>query len=504
MTIKEYLDTIGIHFEDEKEALNFLDQTDVKIFLSEKFEETNISTTSTSDWEEEKADIKENINQTNAMIRYTGDNEPMSESEKQEAKEKAFESQICAAGFNLQNGRMNQPYSFVIDPAFIIDNGIGEFRFEGLEDLGLLFNKETNTIEGIPLKAGDFKISWFYKSVDSDLDRPMLKREITLVINPDPRSLWNNIPTPPDLIFYKPDCATKYLSVEGSKGFLGLGKDIHKNMVAASQRGRAHAHEGKPRDDDFSLFFDSDNQWYIMAVADGAGSVQHSRRGAEIACQTVQEVCKNKLQESSDQLERLISNYNKDNSEENKKQVGDLVYHILGNAVFQSYKNIKEEAENHNSEIRDFSTTLLFAICKKLKTGWFIASFWVGDGGIGIYNKEENTLKVMGESDGGEFAGQTRFLTMSEIIQPDEIYRRMRFEIVENFTALILMTDGITDPKFETEANLMRVEKWNNLWNDLNREVEFKDDFDCSAQLLKWLDFWVPGNHDDRTIAILY
>ena len=23
-------------------------------------------------------------------------------------------------------------------------------------------------------------------------------------------------------------------------------------------------------------------------------------------------------------------------------------------------------------------------------------------------------------------------------------------------------------------------------------------------QLLDWLDFWSPGNHDDRTIAILY
>jgi hypothetical protein len=38
---------------------------------------------------------------------------------------------------------------------------------------------------------------------------------------------------------------------------------------------------------------------------------------------------------------------------------------------------------------------------------------------------------------------------MSEIIEPEEIYRRLRFNIVKDFTALILMSDGVTDPKFE-------------------------------------------------------
>ena len=67
------------------------------------------------------------------------------------------------------------------------------------------------------------------------------------------------------------------------------------------------------------------------------------------------------------------------------------------------------------------------------------------------------------------------------------------------------MTDGVTDPKFETDANLFKIEKWDDLWIDLSKEVDFKDDNESSAdQLLKWLDFWSPGNHDDRTIAILF
>lgn len=77
--------------------------------------------------------------------------------------------------------------------------------------------------------------------------------------------------------------------------------------------------------------------------------------------------------------------------------------------------------------------------------------------------------------------------------------------IVPDFTALMLMSDGISDPFFETDANLAKKEKWDELWQNLSNEVDFSDDNENSKdQLLKWLDFWSPGNHDDRTIAILY
>jgi hypothetical protein len=99
---------------------------------------------------------------------------------------------------------------------------------------------------------------------------------------------------------------------------------------------------------------------------------------------------------------------------------------------------------------------------------------------------------------------------MPEIIQKD-LYTRIRFEIIEDFTALILLTDGVADPKFETDANLNKIEKWDELWYDLNGnnedkiKVDFsKDNKQIADQLLEWLNFWSKGNHDDRTIAILF
>ena len=59
-----------------------------------------------------------------------------------------------------------------------------------------------------------------------------------------------------------------------------------RNIIAASKRGRAHAHSGTFRDDDFSIQFNESTGWYMIAVADGAGSAQYAREGARIACDT--------------------------------------------------------------------------------------------------------------------------------------------------------------------------------------------------------------------------
>ncbi|MFV0418323.1 MAG: PP2C family serine/threonine-protein phosphatase [Dysgonomonas sp.] len=512
MNIKDYLDSIGIFVEDNEAAQSFMSQDKVKSFLSDAWSENKKR--------EEKADIEienepdvsdqevEDVQIQNTEIMGLipgGQQPPMEDAAREKAQDEAFALCVKNNQFTLQNGKVNQPYYFALTPSVLEACQIGKNWFEGLDEIGLEFDETESVIKGTPIKAGDHKISWHYKHKDWEEEKPALKREITLVINPDPRSLWNNIPTSKDIPFYKEDSDKQFVEVEAQKKFLGLSKEERKDLVAASQRGRSHAHEGSPRDDDFKLSYDKETEWYTMVVADGAGSAKYSRRGSEIACKTVISVCDELLKINYKSMGSLVEDYHKEATEERRKNVGDALYKILGSAVFKAYKEIENEAKASESQIKDFSTTLLVAICRKFKFGWFVASFWVGDGAIAIYDKENQNLKVMGESDGGEFAGQTRFLTMPEIITPNAIYSRLRFEIVEDFTALMLMTDGITDPKFETDANLQRIEKWNNLWNDLNTEVTFDEsNKEIDNQLLKWLDFWSPGNHDDRTIAILF
>jgi serine/threonine protein phosphatase PrpC len=431
---------------------------------------------------------------------------PVDNSPKEDLKEKAQNEELALLIKNkfitLPNGKVGQPYNFVFSTEKIGLAEIEDFWFADLEPIGLSFDPETDAITGTPKVAGEQSIQLFLKRKGWTEGKPVFERKLTLTVNPDPRSLWQDKLSDKNDPYWKPDSDSRFLKVESTGILL---KTERKDVVAASQRGRSHAHEGIFRDDDFGMDYDKNTNWYIITVADGAGSCKASRKGSQIACQTVVNVCKAQLESQHKDFEHLIKELSKDRSDANRKKMGDALYGIVGTAVFKAYKNIEEEATKSGRAVKDFSTTLIVSICKKFKFGWFVGAFWVGDGGIGIYNKDTKFLKVLGESDGGEFAGQTRFLTMPEITQPAELYRRLRFDIVDEFTALILMTDGITDPKFETDANLLKFEKWEELWADLSKEVEFKDNNEKSAeQLLKWLDFWSPGNHDDRTIAILF
>ncbi|MDR0714110.1 MAG: protein phosphatase 2C domain-containing protein [Bacteroidales bacterium] len=476
-----------------------------------------------SEHREESAATVENTatvekNNPNGKNMITGAGLP-DDKAREKAKNEAFEAQIKGKYISFPNGKINREYTVPFDVETQLPD-ISEVEFIGLDRIGLQYDPETKQITGIPTQVGDHKIDMRCKRKDWTEGKPFIQKEITLYINADPKSLWKNIPTPADVEYYKPDSDKAFVKVESkqTKGFLGLGKKEmrRKDMIAASQRGRSHALEGKPRDDDFKLYFDEPAEWYVMAVADGAGSAKYSRKGSQIACQTVVEVCKAKLAEAGKVFEQQITEFQRNKSDENRKKTGDTLYGIIGTAAFQAKIEIEKEAAQKDSQgkmkaVKDFSSTLLIAICKKFDSGWFVGAFWVGDGGIGLYHQEPEFLKILGEPDGGEFAGQTRFITMPEVMQPKEIYRRLRFDVVDDFTALILMTDGVTDPKFETDANLNKIEKWHALWDDLkgknedNITVDFSDDSEQAAdQLLKWLDFWSKGNHDDRTIAILF
>lgn len=372
-------------------------------------------------------------------------------------------------------------------------------------------SKKGIVIKGMPSQHGDFDIVLKYK-YDGWIEgqRDVLERKFKLSIIPDPRSLWKDIPTPKRLLFYKEDSECAYVKVEANE------QGAQKDMVAASQRGRSHANDGKARDDDFKLDYNPENGWYVIAVADGAGSAKLSRQGSKIACESASKYCIDKLQDAS-KLEELIRVWN-ETKEEGKPntELNNLIYQIIAGAAHYAHKQI-EAAVNANKDsnyvLKDFATTLLFSICKKFDFGWFVASFWVGDGAMCIYDKDNQTIKLLGSPDGGEFAGQTRFLTMKEIFaSSDNLMKRLRYSIVPDFTALILMTDGVSDPFFETDANLNKFEKWDAFWDQLTKSgnsegdtVDLTDDNEASKdQLLKWLDFWSKGNHDDRTIAILY
>lgn len=406
----------------------------------------------------------------------------------------------------LPNGRKGEAYSQTVDLSAV---GAEGFRFEGLTSVGLSV-KETGEsgkfeIFGTPNAVGDFSVNIIARMGESD--GVEVSRRIPVAFNSDPRDLWKNLEVPADSPFRKPDVDFEAISIIGGK-----------SMLAASRRGRSHANVGSPRDDDFSISYfskegsaSSADGWYIMAVADGAGSAKFSREGSRVACETVKAMISETLGERTTELEEAITAYRNAKSQAESKSraqvVSSIINDVLRNSAYGSYRKIHDLAVScDDATVRDFNTTLLMAICRRFDFGWFVASYWVGDGAIAVFNVGheggEASVRLLGEPDGGEFAGQTRFVTMASTFTDRP---RTRFTVVDDFTAIMLMTDGVSDPFFETDANLSKPGKWQELWTDICSEVNITGSPEAAAdELGKWLDFYSKSNHDDRTIAILY
>lgn len=376
---------------------------------------------------------------------------------------------------------------------------IKDYQFDGLEQAGLRFDDRQKQITGNPTQSGDINIIFKFKvegQADSD---PFNEKVIPLIVNPNPRSLWKNLESDKDDPWWKEDDVTV---------FSPLGP---RHLLVSSKRGRAHANVGSFREDDFA-FKELDNGWNIVAVSDGAGSAKLSRKGSSIACNSVVE---HFMEETSviDMLEfdELLAEHHAQQAGHSDKNLNLFVYNNLGKAVFTVHKRLESFASTAGISLKDLSCTLIFTLFKKYDSGYAFLSFGVGDCPIAVLNKDITEVTLLNWIDVGDFGGGTRFITMPEIFQNEKFATRFSFKFLDDFAYLILMSDGIYDPKFVVEANLPNVAKWQEFLDDLGGrnedavQVNLKsDNKDITTQLSKWMDFWSTGNHDDRTLAIVF
>ncbi len=399
-------------------------------------------------------------------------------------------------------------------------------------------------ISGVPSCDFDEKLYFFLIHPDYRKEMPMegeKKDEVTsfsqypkgyvhakpFLINPDPRSLWDDKPVADYEGYENDDNVAQGTTVPG----------LPLEIIAASVRGRSHAHVGKPRDDCFYMEFDEATGWNYVAVADGAGSAKFSRKGSEIACKTVIKSLRESLgieateaifSNKRTSLRRWQTEYLKhrgvpdpfwENEFVDETQLGNIFH----KAVYDAHKAIEREATVRPASLKDYHTTLLCAAFRFLEdlNAYLIASYWVGDGGAALFANHSDAIPpwnvmVLGKPDGGEFAGQTRFLTMPSEIFPDAIRKRLRFSFCDNIDAMLLVTDGITDPFFPSEAAVGDAKRWEEFYRDKLKNGCEEECNGCpildsaaatpqqKAESLKtWLGFWSKGNHDDRTVLIV-
>jgi serine/threonine protein phosphatase PrpC len=405
--------------------------------------------------------------------------------------------------FQIPNGTVGKSYQTVIDFNQLGWNDLIHSEFVGLEECGLAFDSKNDSISGTPTTSGEYKIKFLFRVDGEDENAPLNEKNINLIINADPKSLWKSIDSDQNDPYWKEDNVAD---------FQPLGD---KHIVIASKRGRSHANVGSFRDDDYAFKFYENTGWSVVAVADGAGSAKASRKGSQIACQEVVNYFENHFTPAlSAELDQLITEHQKANSEtieDFKNKIGIFTYNHLGSCANSVHNKLEEFAQTNQINIKELHTTLIFTLFKKYDFGYGVMTFGVGDCPIGIVNIDQTDFKLMNWLDVGEFGGGTRFITMPEIFTSDKLSTRFGFTIMEDFSYLMLMTDGIYDAKFVVESNLEKLEKWNEFIADLkgNNDDQCAVVFDpnnseIAHQLSQWMDFWSPGNHDDRTLAIIF
>lgn len=341
-------------------------------------------------------------------------------------------------------------------------------------ECGLMWNETKQHIYGKPTHSGDVEVRYYLVHGDN-----LIPTRQTIYINPNPRDLWKNIPSNQQARFAKPDHLCD--SVETPYG----------KLVAARVRGRSHAHVGKHCDDDFTIRYHKRTRIHFIAVADGAGSAEFSRLGSLI----VVDAAADKIWELLDSQETNVFIA----SEANLENYKSVLTNLVTQAVYHAYSSLYHASKEHQISLKQLSCTLLLIIGLPLKNGqWLTVSYSIGDGALAIWQPQQQSLDYIADGDSGSYSGETRFLTADEA-SVEKLQKRIRTTISSDMPSILLMTDGVSDPKFETDAQLHNPEQWTALWAELQTPLNNEQP---EKALEQWLDFWSAGNHDDRTLAI--
>lgn len=275
-------------------------------------------------------------------------------------------------------------------------------------------------------------------------------------------------------------------------------RDDQRNIMAASVRGKLHAHRATWRDDAFA--FDWVADWTITAVSDGAGSARLSRISARAACD-----------ESVQTLKELLTGYELSVGEQDSPGEADLrrLRTFLVEGARKAQTAILREAQKRKCAPKEMHATLLLMIHTPWKQQELVGAIQIGDGAVGIYTNDD-TCTLMGSADHGEFGGETRFLTTPHI--EHEFNARVLFSVKKGIRCIATMCDGVSDDFFPEEKRLIELFRGNPI-----KELKTKDggpvmgvmhevvkDPREGQALVEWLRYERRGSSDDRTLVLMY
>ncbi|MCL7929770.1 protein phosphatase 2C domain-containing protein [Halomonas llamarensis] len=394
---------------------------------------------------------------------------------------------VASRAESLPNGRSGQPYDVCLDE--LLDDLPAKLQLEddGGSNLSL---SDDRRLQGTPTAQGAHQLE--VQGLDEQ-GETILQLTLKLALIPSSRDLWKNLPSDPDVPYAKPDEEVDRLS--GGDGW---------QMAMGSQRGRSHAHRGGQRDDHGTIAR-ATTGWNVLIVGDGAGSCDYARQGSLLATTVARDKLLSSLAANEGAaLEAAALAWWKggDRSRMSQALLVPLQQTMI-TAVHAGHRAIAEEAKASGHPAKAFSTTLLLALHKETPDGHIVVTFGIGDGAVAALY-EDRQAQMLNTADSGQHAGQTRFLDAPLFQEAEGLYQRVKINVFSSLEALIVATDGLTDPKFTSDNDMHDGESWWTLYDELAPALSAPNDDSERDPLQDYLSFFVERHHDDRTLAVLY
>lgn len=391
---------------------------------------------------------------------------------------------------SLPNGRVGQQYSLYLDDVLTLPEHVA-LALEDDGETGLVLT-EDRCLQGELRGAGAAQLT---VAGCNEEGLQVLLLTLRLAVIPSSRDLWQHLPSDTEALYAKPD-----------EDAMRLSLDDGWEMAMASLRGRAHAHHGGQRDD-HGVIAHTLSGWQLLIVADGAGSCEFSRKGSQLAATTAAETLGLALdeQEEGRMLEEAVLAYwaSEDRSMRIPQPLVQRLQSTVITAVYKAHLAIHQEAEQSGHPIKIFSTTLLLALHKATEKGHIVISFGIGDGAIAALERNGD-VQLMNSIDSGAHAGQTRFLDSALFQDGAGLYQRLNVRMIPSLDALVLATDGVTDPKFASDRELHDSAAWRDFFASLAPALLSAPVEGGREPLLDYLSFFIERHHDDRTLAVLF
>lgn len=436
------------------------------------------------------------------------------------AAQKFFEWKAkLPVSIRLENAKQGQPADYDIRTLLGYDPDWAVWAYaEGMDSLQ--YDLDTHRIKGEPAVGSDFKLHLIftcrgYEGISHELD-------LLLTCNMDPELRWKEIERVQSdespivseedklLLVKMADAvrstANSYVVRKPDDTFSKANRVSRRqksedfDLAYASIRGRSHIRSGSFREDDVEARFFLEGKAVAIVVSDGAGSAPLSRRGSCIVT-AVGIKCLIELGQKLVKDPEAL----KGRTQSAVDGFADAVRSIRSQIVFEA-DCIKEQRPDFLA--KEMYATFLAALVLPTDSGQVLLTYSAGDGAIGL-GLAGDASGIKCSPDHGQSAGQTLFVLNKGA---DDAEKRLIFTTLPESYALLLMSDGVSDPRIQ-QGEEQKPEIWNQLSDELkplvreeplNHDAERVESYKDRGALCAWLDSYEKSHHDDRTITVLF